>query len=143
MSSTVSDGGDSQRLDKWLWCARFFKTRGLANRILGGGKLRLSGKVVAKAHQKVRVGDVLTFPQGPHVRVVKVLSLAARRGPAPEAQTLYEDLAPPEARRPEPSDPAQFDVGDFDAVAPARPRGAGRPTKRDRRALDKLASEDP
>lgn len=126
-------GALSQRLDKWLWCARFFKSRSLANALLGAGRLRLSGTVVTKAHQKVRAGDVLTFPQGPHVRVVKVLALAVRRGPAPEAQALYEDLAPVPERRPEPSDPAMFDP------APAvRDRGTGRPTKRERRAVDRL-----
>lgn len=128
------DEHDTQRLDKWLWCARFFKTRSLANKLLAAGRLRLSGKVVAKAHQKVRVGDVLTFPQGPHVRVVEVLGLAARRGPAPEARTLYDDLSPPPERRLESSDPAMF----AKPVAGGRERGTGRPTKRDRRALDRL-----
>jgi len=130
-------GAGAQRLDKWLWCARFFKSRSLANALLSAGRLRLSGTVVSKAHQKVKVGDVLTFPQGPHVRVVRVLSLATRRGPAPEAQGLYEDLAPVSERRPEPPDPAIFEPS-----APARERGAGRPTKKDRRALDRLAGDE-
>lgn len=129
--------GGSQRLDKWLWCARFFKSRGLATALLEAGRLRLSGSVVTKSHQKVKVGDVLTFPQGPHVRVVKVLALAVRRGPAPEAQGLYEDLAPVPARPPEPFDPAMFD-----AAPAARDRGAGRPTKRERRAIDRLHEDE-
>jgi ribosome-associated heat shock protein Hsp15 len=133
----TGDDPQSQRLDKWLWCARFFKSRSLANALLAAGRLRLSGTVVSKAHQKVKVGDVLTFPQGPNVRVVKVLSLATRRGPAPEAQGLYEDLAPVPERRPEPSDPAMFEP-----AAPARERGAGRPTKKDRRALDRLSGDE-
>ncbi|GHD41978.1 RNA-binding protein S4 [Thalassobaculum fulvum] len=133
----TGDDPQSQRLDKWLWCARFFKSRSLANALLAAGRLRLSGTVVGKAHQKVKVGDVLTFPQGPHVRVVKVLALAVRRGPAPEAQGLYEDLAPVPERRPEPSDPAMFEP-----EAPSRERGAGRPTKKDRRALDRLAGDE-
>lgn len=128
--------GGAQRLDKWLWCARFFKSRSLANALLAAGRMRLSGSVVGKAHQKVKVGDVLTFPQGPNVRVVKVLSLAVRRGPAAEAQGLYEDLAPVPERRPDPSDPAMFD-----AAPAARDRGAGRPTKKERRAIDKFADE--
>ena len=125
---------ETQRLDKWLWCARFFKSRGRANKMVGAGRLRLSGKVVSKAHQLVRAGDVLTFPQGPHIRVVKVLSLAGRRGPAVEAQSLYDDLEPVGAsaekgRRPE-ADPAPAQ----------RDPGAGRPTKRDRRLIDHFRS---
>ena len=135
--ASAPDDADSQRLDKWLWCARFFKSRSLANALLAASRLRMDGSVVAKAHQKVKVGAVLTFPQGPHVRVVKVLSLATRRGPAPEARTLYEDLAPiperkadsAEAPPPEPS-------------APSRDKGAGRPTKRDRRAIERLLDDN-
>lgn len=127
---------EAQRLDKWLWCARFFKSRGLANKLVGAGRLRLSGKVVSKSHQLVRPGDVLTFPQGPHIRVVKVLFLAERRGPAPEAQTLYEDLAPLEAS-------ASKDGQSKTSSAPAqRDPGAGRPTKRDRRLIDHFLSAD-
>lgn len=127
---------ETQRLDKWLWCARFFKSRGLANKLLGAGRLRLSGKVVSKAHQLVRPGDVLTFPQGPHIRVVKVLFLAERRGPAPEAQLLYEDLSPIEAK------PKEDSEKPVEAAPPRRDPGAGRPTKRDRRLIDHLRSAD-
>lgn len=133
MTADDGEGGGSQRLDKWLWCARFFKSRTLAHALLAAGRLRLSGTVVTKAHQKVKVDDILTFPQGPHVRVVKVLSLATRRGPAPVAQALYEDLAPVPERK-----PGQADSDTFEAVAPARDRGAGRPTKKDRRAVDRF-----
>ena len=99
MTDTATTGA-RQRLDKWLWCARFFKSRSLATKLLEGGRLRLSGQVVSKSHQVVRVGDVLTFPQGPHIRVIEVVALANRRGPAPEARTLYRDLAPPDAAPP-------------------------------------------
>ncbi len=85
------------RADKWLWYARFFKTRSLATKVCNAGKLRISGEVVSKAHHKVKPDDVLTFAQGRYVRVVKVLALAVRRGPAAEAQALYEDLKPPSA----------------------------------------------
>src|SRR3546814_6009210 len=80
-------GGPSQaglRADKWLWHARFFKSRSLATQLCQAGKLRLSGLGVIKAHHKVKPGDVLTFPQARHVRVVKVLAVGARRGPASE-----------------------------------------------------------
>ena len=84
------------RLDKWLWFARFFKTRSLAARQVGGaGAVRMEGAPVTKAHQAVRPGDVLTFVQGGHIRVIRIRALGTRRGPAPEAQGLYEDLAPP------------------------------------------------
>ena len=121
----------SIRADKWLWYARFFKTRTLASKVCASGKLRLSGSLVAKAHQKVKVGDVLTFPQGRHIRVVKVVALGSRRGPAPEAQGLYEDLKPPTAETRLPRDTQ---------VAP-RDAGSGRPTKKDRRALGRLKEQ--
>ncbi len=139
-------GAESQRLDKWLWCARFFKSRGLATKLLSGGKLRLTGKVVTKGHQLVRTGDVLTFPQGHSIRVVRVLFLADRRGPAPEAQTLYEDLAPLEqkpASGAPASDDGQAKTSPVRTAKPARrDPGDGRPTKRDRRAVDKLMDRD-
>lgn len=130
----MTDNADpTQRLDKWLWCARFFKSRGLASKLLGAGRLRLSGKVVNKAHQLVRPGDVLTFPQGPFIRVVKVLYLAERRGPAPEARLLYEDLEPIEEQR-----QAKTETEDLEGSLSRRDRGEGRPTKEDRRAIDRL-----
>jgi ribosome-associated heat shock protein Hsp15 len=82
----------SQRLDKWLWCARFFKTRALAATLSAAGRFRVNRMVVAKAHYAVRVGDVLTFPQGRDIRVVRILALSDRRGPASEARLLYADL---------------------------------------------------
>jgi len=118
----------SLRLDKWLWYARFFKSRTLAAAICNRGKVRCCGEIVGKAHHKVCVGDVLTFAQGRHIRVVRVAALATRRGPAAEAQALYDDLRPPSARSRLP-------------VADSRPMGSGRPTKRDRRALARLRGE--
>ncbi len=121
-----------QRLDKWLWCARFFKSRSLASKLLSAGRLRLSGKVISKAHQLVRIGDTLTFPQGPFIRVIRVLFLAERRGPAVEAQLLYEDLAPIDQQRRKAKESESF------APISSRKRGEGRPTKEERRAIDKL-----
>lgn len=85
---------DGLRMDKWLWQARFFKTRALAATIAGRRRIRVNQTIVTKPHYRVRPGDVLTFPQGRTVRVVRVLDLGTRRGPATEARTLYEDLAP-------------------------------------------------
>lgn len=83
------------RLDKWLWHARFFKTRTLAAGVCCNGRIRVNGDPIAKAHHTLKIGDVLTFPLGAHIRIVRVLSVAARRGPPAEARLLYEDLAPP------------------------------------------------
>jgi len=125
-------GEESLRLDKWLWFARFFKTRSLASKACAGGAVRIDGRAVAKANAAVRPGQVLTFVQGRHVRVIRIAALGSRRGPAPEAQALYEDLSPPVR----------------DAALPARetgarPPGAGRPSKRERRAVDRLKGRDP
>jgi len=105
------------RADKWLWHARFFKTRGLAAKVLSGGHLRVNGDKVHKPAQAIGPGDVLTFPQARRIRVVKVLGLSERRGPATEAQALYEDLTPEVVSTP---------------PAP-RFEGKGRPSGKDRR----------
>jgi ribosome-associated heat shock protein Hsp15 len=85
---------DGLRLDKWLWHARFFKSRSLAARVCQSRRLRINGMLVGKAHQRVRPGDVLTLPLMAGIRIVRVLQLGERRGPAAEACTLYEDLDP-------------------------------------------------
>lgn len=82
------------RLDKWLWQARFFKSRGLSADVIESGHCRVNGNRVRKPGHGICVGDVLTFVQASHIRVVRVLALGLRRGSAPEAQTLYLDLDP-------------------------------------------------
>ena len=116
------------RLDKWLWQARFFKTRTLAASVVSAGKLRLNGVHQSKPARTVGPGDVLTFAQGEVIRVVKVLACGDRRGPAPEAHSLYEDLTPPPAEKP-----------------PQNPRfeGKGRPGKKDRRNAAAFGFEEP
>ncbi|WP_235830143.1 RNA-binding S4 domain-containing protein [Algihabitans albus] len=130
-----ADGGgmETLRLDKWLFFARFFKSRALAAKLCDSRKLRLSGTVIDKAHAKLRIGDVLTFPQGDHVRVIKVLALASRRGPAPEAQALYEDLDPPSEQ------PA---LSATSGRSHGHPAAAARPGKRDRRKLLRFKASD-
>ena len=83
---------DRIRIDKWLWQARFFKTRSLAAAVVSSGHLRLNGAKMAKPGHDLRPGDVLTFPQASRIRVVRVLAPGDRRGPAAEAQLLYADL---------------------------------------------------
>lgn len=86
--------GAGQRLDKWLWYARFFRTRTLAAKVVSGGHVRVNGERVKKASSSVKQEDVLTFPQGKVIRVVRITATGTRRGPAPEAAELYEDLTP-------------------------------------------------
>lgn len=83
---------DWQRLDKWLWCARFMKARSDCARLVQGGLVRINRQATEKAHARLRPGDVLTLPLHGRVKVIEVLALATRRGPAPEAQTLYREL---------------------------------------------------
>jgi ribosome-associated heat shock protein Hsp15 len=82
------------RLDKWLWQARFVKSRSLAASLIEAGSVRVNGTRVTRPGRDVTAGDVLTFPQGPRIRVVRILALGQRRGPATEAQALYHDLEP-------------------------------------------------
>jgi ribosome-associated heat shock protein Hsp15 len=127
-------GEASLRLDKWLWYARFFKTRALATKAISGGRFRLDGEVMSKPHRAAQPGQVLTFMKGDRVRVIRIVALGSRRGPATEAVSLYEDLSP-EVPRP--------DAGAKSSglVFESRERGTGRPTKRDRRATQNLKSD--
>jgi len=129
-------GGDNkqrldpkQRLDQWLWFARMFKTRTLAGKVVRSGKVRVNSIKQNKASTMVAPGDVLTFPRADAIMVLEVVALGIRRGPAPEAQLLYTDITP----APPPAD----DKKAAHNVA-IRKAGSGRPTKRERRALNKL-----
>lgn len=85
----------TQRLDRWLWCARFTKSRSLAARLCTSDRVTLGGIAVQKAHHPVRVGDRLTLRLGRFERRIEVLALAHRRGPASEARVLYAETTPP------------------------------------------------
>ena len=135
-SSNRDEAAGSLRLDKWLWFARFVKSRSLASKLVEQGRMRVNGTPTAKAHYAIRNGDVLTFALGPHIRVIKVLALGTRRGPAPEAQALYSDLDPPAPRA-----AATTAEGSMAEPAP-REAGSGRPTKRERRETDRLHGDD-
>lgn len=80
------------RIDKWLWQARFYKSRGLATEIVAEGHCRVNGVRIAKPSHLVGTGDTLTIPHGDRIRLVRVLDIAHRRGPATEAQSLFLDL---------------------------------------------------
>ena len=86
----------SLRLDKWLVHARFIKKREIAEDMVAARRVRLNDQLVGKTHQLVRPGDVLTLTDPRQVRVLRILALGLRRGPAVEAQALYEEIAPPD-----------------------------------------------
>ena len=118
------------RVDKWLWAARFFKTRALAHDAVAGGHVRVNGERVKPARD-VRANDVLEVRAGDVVRTVVVLAVAERRGPAKVAATLYEETAESRAERARLAEERRVDAafGGF---------RAGRPTKLDRRRTDAL-----
>jgi ribosome-associated heat shock protein Hsp15 len=119
-------GGEKQRIDKWLFFARAVKSRALAAKLASDGNVKINERTSEGADNPVRVGDVLTIRFERHVLVWKVLGLGERRGPAPEAQLLYENVTPVKA-------------GPDDAPQNAqRDPGAGRPEKKDRRAMERL-----
>ena len=132
----AAGAGEAQRLDKWLWFARVVKTRTLAAALVTGGKVRLNRNRVDKPSHVVRVGDVITVTAHARVRILKVLAPGLRRGSAVAAQAIYEDLTPPVAK------PVSEGQPGAEAARPERPAGTGRPTKRDRRALDRLTRNE-
>ncbi len=120
------------RIDKWLWFARVIKTRTLAKKLVASGKVRLNGERTSSPSTNLKPQDVLTITLDRRILVYRIISTGVRRGPASEAQLLYEDLSPPVIR----SNPL-----DRPASQAVREEGAGRPTKRERRILSKFRSE--
>lgn len=118
---------ETVRIDRWLWAARFYKSRTLATKACDGGKVDVNGHG-AKAHKSVKPGDLLEFSVGEWRRKVKVLQLSEKRGPASVSRLLYEDMSPP---------PPTKDSWLITSI-PQRSRGTGRPTKKERRRLKKL-----
>lgn len=119
------------RLDKWLWCARFYKTRSLAVEEIGKGRVTVNGQA-AKAARELRAGDTVALRQGPVARTVVVRALSNFRGPAPVAQQLYEETPESLAARAQAAEARRL------APEPAATLREGRPTKRDRRSMDHL-----
>ena len=132
-------GADAQdrllRLDKWLWHARFFKTRSAATKAISGGRFRLDGMVMNKPHRQALCGQVLTFIQSDRIRVIKIKALGSRRGPASEASLLYEDMTPAREALLKTKKVKQPEFA-------ARSKGSGRPTKLQRRATDRLKARN-
>ncbi|WP_336970452.1 RNA-binding S4 domain-containing protein [Sphingobium aromaticiconvertens] len=92
MADSIPGVGPTLRIDKFLWFTHLAKSRSLAQKVAEDGHIRLNGRRIDRAHAVVRIGDLITFPQGTQVRVVRVITLPARRGPTPEARACYEDL---------------------------------------------------
>ena len=127
-------GAGRVRVDKWLWAARFFKTRSLAADAIGGGKVLVAGERVKPA-KLLQIGDEIRLRMGPYEHVIIVRAVSERRGPATVAATLYEETAQSQAARTKLAEqlrmaPAAFVFED-----------KGRPTKRDRREIERLRDE--
>lgn len=123
---------EKTRIDKWLWAVRIFKTRSLAKKNIDGGKVKINKEKI-KASQLVVVGDEVEVKIGYFTKTLKVVGIIEKRVGAPEAQKCYEDLTP-EEKKPE------FLKSAFIKPAAFREKGTGRPTKKDRRDIDKFRS---
>jgi ribosome-associated heat shock protein Hsp15 len=121
----------TRRLDKWLWFARVAKTRTLAASLVAAGRVRVNRIKAVKPSHEVRCGDVLTIITGPQVRILRVVAVGVRRGPPAEAQALYEALSLVRTHDDAPAKP----------VAEREP-GAGRPTKRQRRDIERFTADE-
>jgi ribosome-associated heat shock protein Hsp15 len=121
---------DRQRIDKWMWHARVVRTRSAAAALVEAGLVRINGVRCDAASRPVRANDVVTIALDSHVRILKVLAYAERRGSFEVAKALFEELTPPPQPKPE--------------VPPSatREEGSGRPTKRERRQIDRLQGSD-
>ena len=120
-----------QRLDKWLFFSRAVKSRTLAQKLIETGAVRVNSERTIRTDHQVGAGDVLTMTVHERLLVWKILDPGVRRGPAPEAALLYEDLSP-----------APLPKADKTAPFIARDLGSGRPTKKDRRDTDRLREDD-
>lgn len=121
-------GDERQRIDKWLFFARVVKSRSLAAKLVQGGRVRLNRDKIGQPSHQVKPGDVLTITLDRRILVHRVLATGNRRGPAAEARLLFEDLSPSTPERN--GDPAS-------PLPPLRQAGAGRPTKKERRDMER------
>lgn len=129
----MSESAARQRLDKWLFFARVVKSRTLAQKLVLSGVVRVNGARVTGPNTRVGAGDTLTLTVHERLRVLEIVAPGERRGPASEAATLFIDHSPVLERHVDPALPPVL----------TRPKGAGRPTKKDRRAIDRLGEDFP
>ena len=134
MAGPVETPIRKERLDRFLFFARAVKSRTLAQKIIESGAIRVNSEKTDRTDLKVGAGDVLTMALHNRIVVWRILDCGSRRGPASEAQGLYEDISPPPVPK--------RDLSPYDAAIAERPSGAGRPTKKERRDTDKLLSRD-
>jgi ribosome-associated heat shock protein Hsp15 len=127
---------ETTRIDKFLWAARFYKTRSLAAEEIGKGRIKINGQVV-KASRDVRAGDTVELLRTGLVTAIEVLQVSEQRGPAPQAQALYRETLDSIAAREKAQDMRRF------THEPATAITQGRPTKRDRRSLEEARSGSP
>ena len=128
----MTQANDRQRIDKWLWHARVVRTRTSAAALVEAGHVRLNGERVTAPSRAVKAGDVVTVALDRTVRVMKVTGFAERRGDADAARLLFDDLTPTSETPPGSTEPA---TGERDP-------GSGRPTKQERRAIDRLQGQE-
>jgi ribosome-associated heat shock protein Hsp15 len=130
---------EGQRLDQWLWFARITKSRTLAQALIERGKVRVNRVKVDRARHWLKAGDALTLTLGPHVRVLTVIGFGKRRGPATEAQALYEELTPaPDRTKSSPGVKSEDGDTQTALMTAVHPDGTSRPTKHERRARERL-----
>ncbi|WP_240549545.1 RNA-binding S4 domain-containing protein [Devosia salina] len=134
MAGAVETPIRKERLDRFLFFSRAVKSRTLAQKIIESGAVRVNSEKTERTDFKVGAGDVLTMSLHNRIVVWRILDCGTRRGPASEAQGLYEDMSPPPVPRAE--------LSPYDAAIAQRPSGAGRPTKKERRDTDRLRGED-
>ena len=127
----MHDDSDRVRLDKWLWAARFFKTRSLATEAVSGGKVEVNGER-AKPAKAIKPGDEIRLRLGPYEHILIVRDLAERRGPAAVAQTLYQETDASRQARERLAEQLRLAPGGFGYEE------KGRPTKKDRRELTRF-----
>lgn len=125
----MTSASAKQRIDKWLFFVRIVKSRSLAAKLAAGGRVRVNRDKIDQASHQVKIGDVITVTLDRRIVIYKVVDLGERRGSAPEAQLLYEDITPA---------PVEAADSVHGAVAEKREPGSGRPTKRDRRLTTRL-----
>lgn len=133
--AATTPSAEKVRLDKWLWAARFYKTRSLAADEIDKGRVKVNGQV-AKASREPRIGDEIELRAGFDQRILRVKGLSSVRGPAPQAALLYEETATSLLARANAAEQRRI------APEPAQSLAQGRPTKRDRRQLQDLRAPD-